>query len=692
MKIIKIVINNSVINNEFDYLLPKNIVTSIGCRVLISIKKKYYIGIVIKITSHSIKYRNKLKFITKILDKQPLLNSFMINFAKKISQYYQYPIGSILFRILPIFFRKKNKSCINIDDIQSKNILYMNNIKILKYFQFLKIKKINFKFYNQKQDYLYKKYNNFMKNEKINILENFKKKCNQNKFCVYVTQNNIIFLEKINIYLDMIKIILSQKKQILIIVPQYYFSFQLYKYFLSKLDTSICLLYSNFTNKKTLSIWKNIKNGLLSIIIGTKFSILIQYFKLGLIILTEEHNFIYRKNNVFEYNTRNIAILRAKMDNIPIILNSNTLSIETIYNINIKKYDFLFENKKEIVYKNFFTFFFLGEKTFKSPYLSKTLIKIILKYIQKNEQIIIYYKHIGYAINILCNFCHKILKCTDCSNNFIFYKNIWKLYCYCCKKIINMFDICPFCHKNFFIPIGIGIEKLTELLNNIFPNISIFNINNDNFFKKILCINNKKPSIIISSQILYKEYFSFLKNSLIIFLNIDNILFSKNFKTTEYFTQYIFNILNNHLNKKKKTVIIQTHYPNHEIFLKIFKKYQTYYDVVHFILKERKKMLLPPFTNHISLIFESKDQKILLNFLKILKKKIIEKFINEKKFIIIGPLSLKQIKRKGFFRKQLILQHIFKKKLQLITNYIIVIMKKIIFFNKIKFIINVDPI
>ncbi|QJC34672.1 primosomal protein N' [Enterobacteriaceae endosymbiont of Donacia crassipes] len=701
MKIIKVVINNSIINNKFDYLLPKNTIISIGCRVLISIKKKNYIGIVIKITSSSKKPIDKLKFISKVLDKKSLFNSLILDFAKKISQYYQYPIGSILFQILPIFFRKKNNSLEELSDtLKVKKNNFLNNIKVINYYNF---KKINFTFHNKKCTCLYKnqfnsiqkkKNNSFYKENIQNILKNFEEKYHKNKFFVWITQNNIIFLEKINIYLNIIKKVLLQKKQILIIVPQYYFFFQLYEYFLSKLDIHICLLYSNFTNKKTLPIWENIKNGIISIIIGTKFSIFTQFLQLGLIILTEEHNFIYRKTNIYKYNTRNIAILRAKTENIPIILSSNTLNIETIYNINIGKYKFLFKNNTTILYKNFFKFLIIdkNKKTFRSQLFSNILIQMILKCIKNNEQIIIYNKYIGYSINILCNFCQKILKCIDCNSNLIFYKKLWKLYCYCCKKTINMFTMCPFCKKNFFIPIGIGTEQLIELLNNVFPNILILNINNNNFFKKILLIDNKKPLIIISSQILYKEYFSILKNSLIIFFNIDDILFSKNFKATEYFIQYIFNILNNHLDKKKKTVIIQTYYPQNKIFLKIFKEYKNYYDITNFLLKERKLMLLPPFTKHISIVFESKNKKILLNFLNIFKKKVQKKYINEKNFIIIGPLSLKQCKRKGFFRKQLILQHFSKKQLQLIIKYIFSIIKKIVFFNKIKFIINVDPI
>ncbi|QJC38718.1 primosomal protein N' [Enterobacteriaceae endosymbiont of Donacia fulgens] len=677
MKIIKVVFNNTIIYNKFDYLLSKNIPIYIGCRVIVPIKKKNYIGIVIKIQNYSKISIKKLKFLYKILDKKSLFNSSILKFASKVSKYYKSPIGSILFQILPIFLRKKNKYVLNLkDNLQINKINITNNNKIIKLYSLKNIE--NFK----------------IQNKKNNILNLFQKKYFQQNFFVWITQDNIIFLEKINIYLDLIKIILSQKKQILIIVPQKYNFLNLYQYFMSKLNISICLLYSNFSNKKILSIWENIKNGKIPIVIGTKFTIFTQFLKLGLIILVEEHNFIYKKTNIFKYNIRDIAILRAKIENIPIILSSKTLSLETLYNVNIKKFKFLFKNNKKILYKNFFKFIILdiNKQILHLKLFSKILIKKIQICLENNEQVIIYDKYQGYSKLILCFFCKKPLKCINCNKNYIFYKKLWKLYCIYCKKNISMLNYCPLCKKNFFIPIGVGNEQLIQFLKKLFPKILILNINNKNFLKQTFLIKNNKPSIIISSQILYKEYFYFLKNNLIIILNIDNIFFSKNFRAIEYFSQYIFSILNNHLDIKKKTIIIQTYYPQNKIIKEIFKKYNTYFDISNFLLKEREVMLLPPFTNHIILILESNNKKILLNFLDILKKKIMFKYINEKDFFIIGPLSLIQNKRKGLFRKQIILQHFLKKRLQIIIKYIISIFKKIINFNKIKLIINVDPI
>ncbi|QJC32638.1 replication restart helicase PriA [Enterobacteriaceae endosymbiont of Donacia dentata] len=691
MKIIKVVFNNYIIYQKYDYLLPTNIIVDIGYRVLVPIRNKKHVGIVIEIKNFSKILPNKLKYLYKVLDKKSLFNSFIWNFAKKIAEYYQYPVGVILFKILPMFYRKNNKSSINWENFYLKNIKNLYKIKLKKVYKF-KIKSNFFKknkiFFNNKNN-KFKIYLLFIKNMyKIVFLK-------VNFFKTWVLQDNAILFKKINIYVNLIKVMLINKKQILILVPQKYNIFYLYQFFI-KLNVSICLLYSNISEKKQLVMLKDIKEGKISIVIGTKSSIFTQFLKLGLIIVDKENDFIYKQNNKYKYNTRDIAILRAKIENIPIILSSKILSLETINNINLGKYKFLFHKNKEISYKKYFDYIIIdiNKQVLKYKLFSHILIKMMKIYLQNKKQIIIYYKYIGYSNLILCNFCRKILKCIDCNKNYIFYKKSWKLYCKFCKKIINMITYCPFCKKNFFIPIGIGIEQLKELLKIIFPNILIFFINNKNFLKKVSLIydNKIKPLIIISSQILYKEYYFFLKNALIIFLNIDNIFFSRNFRTIEYFSQYIFSILNNHLNKKKKKIIIQTNYPQNNFLKKIFKTNYTYNNIANYILQERKMMLLPPFTNHVILIIESYNKKILINFLIKLKKILKLKYMNEKNFLIIGPTSLIQNQRKGLFRKKIILQHLLKIRLQFITINIHSIAKKIINFNKIKLLINVDPI
>ncbi|QJC31819.1 primosomal protein N' [Enterobacteriaceae endosymbiont of Donacia tomentosa] len=723
MKIIKVVLNNNILYNAFDYLLPNNMIVNIGCRVLVPIKNKIYIGIVIKINNSSKLPTKKLKFLYAILDKKSLFNSYIWNFAKKISQYYQYSIGIILFKMLPAYLKNRNHKYISENKkyywiLNYKNI---NNIKIIKLHKqnkvlnLLKKKKINFNdvskygltnkiFFSLAKEglcFLYKKKdicntNNSFYKEQMCDIQNFLCKLNFNIdiFTAWITKDSIIYLENINMYLNIIKMVLHKKKQILIIVPQQYHFIFLYQYFLSQLNTSICFLYANISNRKKFLIWKNIKKGKILIIIGTKSSIFMQFLKLGLIILNEEHDIKYKQTNNCQYNTRDIAVLRSKIENIPIILSSKTLSLETLHNITIGKYKFLCGNYNNFLYNKYYDLKIINmnNQNYQYKILSNVLINIIQTHITNKEQIVFYFKNKGYSQIILCNFCKKILKCMDCNKNFVFYKKSWKLYCIYCKKNISMFAFCPFCKNNFFIPIGIGTEQLTKILNKLFPFVSIININNKNFLENFSFIYYNKPMIIITSQILYKGYFRFLKNNLIIFLNVDNVFFSKNFRATENFIQHIHNILYNHLDeKKKKTVIIQTSYSKN-YFIKFFNIKYTYDEIADFLLQERKIMLLPPFTHHAVLIVEASNKIIPNVFLFKLKNLLISKYVKEKHFHIIGPISLIQNKRKGLYRKQIILQHILKKKLQYIIKNISFITKNIINFNKIKLKINIDPI
>ncbi|QJC28792.1 primosomal protein N' [Enterobacteriaceae endosymbiont of Plateumaris consimilis] len=727
MKIIQIVLNNEVFDKIFDYLLPNsiNVNVELGSRVIIHIKNKEYIGIVINIKNNTNIPKCKLKYLKEILDNQSLFNPEIWNFANKIATYYQYSIGAILFQILPIYLREKIYSkyiFYNLYWVLNKKLLKTNfkKIKSLKQkiaLNILKIIKINYEkisFYGltnstmislQKKNlcFIEKKYNslsfltkqNYLNNSPIfiktnNILNKFFNKINI--FITWIISGSLVFLENINLYLNIINIILYKKKQILILVPKIYYSTYIYKFLTKNLNVSIYLLNSQTSNKENFFIWKNTKNGVIPIIIGTNYSILTSFLNLGLIIVSEEHDITYKQSNQCRYNTRDIAILRAKIENIPIILDSATPSLETLNNINIGKYRFLSDKYLNILYNKYYNFNLVKINNKKiTNSISDILLNIIKKHLDNKNNIILCINNIGHTNTILCNVCYYTPKCSICNNNYIFYKKKKRLCCSFCQNIILIIKYCLKCKSTNISILKIEIAQIIQFLNKKFPTISIVYINEKNF----LTNKNKlidKPAIIINSSFFIQKRYNLLKITLIVFINVDYIFFTNNFRYTEYFSQYFFRILKNNLEiQKKKEIIIETNFTQHNFFDKLI-NYAKYYYLANFLLKERKLMLLPPFSNHVILIAEAYNINNILTFLNRIKEIFIQNHINDKDFFIIGPTDLLENKPTIFFRKQIILQHLSRSKLHSIIKNMTHIAKKVIYFNKIKFIIDIDPI
>ncbi|MCV2525557.1 MAG: hypothetical protein N4P95_00635, partial [Candidatus Lightella neohaematopini] len=323
----------------------------IGARVLVPFGKKEIIGIITDINVNSKFFIDNIKYIIYIFDKESLFTPSLWNIIKLGSQYYHYPIGLALFSILPkqikngqlinqlqtlivaqlntitiekiLLCTKKQKIILNhlINQPIYQNIINFSNrsIKILKILHKKKLCKLYFN--TLVSEIWYKNYSELL--HKININPSYNLFKNINNFSVTVI-NNIKDSDKVKIFLNAIKNILKHKKQVLILVPETILIFKLLTLLKNRIHFPIVVMHSNLNDKVKFNTWLNIYFNNVPIVIGTKNSLFIPFTKLGLIIVDDEHNILYKINHKWCYNVRDLAILRAKMDNIPIILSSLT--------------------------------------------------------------------------------------------------------------------------------------------------------------------------------------------------------------------------------------------------------------------------------------------------------------------------------------------------------------------------------
>ncbi len=582
---------------------------NIGKRVIVPLKNKNIIGIITNICSK--KKNIKIKKIIKIIDKKKIVNKKWLKLIKICSIYYKISFNIFLFNLIPRYTKKKYK----------KKIKYIEKI-----FTLTKISKKYFKIIN-----------------KIHI----KKK-------IWLLIAN--FKERINFYINIIKKNIQNNYQILILVPENYLIKKIKKYIYKKIYVNIKIINSKICKKKKIKIWKKILDEKISIILGTRSAIFTPFAKLNLIIIEEEHSDYYKENRNFPYNAKNIALIRAKIENIPIILGSLTPSIKSFYNSKIKKYNIL--KIKNKIYK-------IKKKVFNinNYIIKKKFLKILKKYIKKKKKIYILVNINGYSW-LICKYCKSIQKCYLCKIKYILYKKKNKIICYKCKKK-TVLKKCIKCKKNKFYKFGWGTKKIKQHLKKIFPLTKIEIITTN--FKK-----NKKQQIFISHKLIINKKIP--KPNLII-LNIDNILFSHNYKSIEKIIRdYNIFIEKNYINKKQKLIFL-TKYPNHYIFNN-FLKFNHYEDYIKNILKERKLINYPPYVHESSISIRYDDNNIykLYKTMNLLLHK-------HKKINILKP---KLIKKKKLFWKIIIFTKLYK----YLSLYIKDIKKKT--KNKINFKIDID--
>ena len=331
------------LSGEFENLEP-------GSIVVVPFGKEKEIGVIwdeVEQTKKSFKLK-------KILEKKPYkLKNSLIKFINWFSVYNLVPKGMVL------------KMCLGNKDF-FKNIPRIYNQEEVK-----KSNKFNLTFDQKK------------------CLEELKKV--GNKFNVTLLQG-VTGSGKTIVYFEKIKEIFLKGKQSLILLPEIFLTNQFNERLEEYFGFTPAIWHSKITKKNKRNIWQNINNGKIKLVIGARSSLFLPFKNLGLIVVDEEHDSSYKQEEGLRYNARDMAVSRASMENIPVILSTSIPSLETYNNLKKKKYHSIKLTKR---YKNFslpkaeIVKLNLDKKN-KNIWLNKTTLTLVREFLEKKQQVLFF--------------------------------------------------------------------------------------------------------------------------------------------------------------------------------------------------------------------------------------------------------------------------------------------------------------
>ena len=512
-----------------------------------------------------------------------------------------------------------------------------------------------------------------------------------NKFNVTLLQG-VTGSGKTIVYFEKIKENILKKKQSLVLLPEIFLTSQFNKRFEEYFGFTPAIWHSKITKKNKRIIWNNIINGKIKLVVGARSSLFLPFKDLGLIVVDEEHDSSYKQDEGIRYNARDMAISRASIENIPVLLSTSIPSIETYNNVKNKKYNL---TKLEKRYKNFSlpkaeVINLNLDRKKKNIWLdSKTLI-LVRKYLNKNEQVLFFLNRRGYAPFMICKKCGSKLNCPNCSIFLTFHKHINKAMCHHCgyKCPINQKCKKPesLCDFQMYGP---GVEKIFAELKQIFPEKKIKILSSDFLGKKketknlLKNIENNQINILVGTQLISKG-FNFPNLNCIVVVDADFSGMGFDLRSTEKNIQ-LYNQLSGRAGRfsKDSLVIYQTFNPSDETLKNVIKN-----DPNKFLEEEihlRKEKNLPPFSRLIALIVASTNEKD--GFLE--AKKIKKNLLSLPDTDVMGPVTSPIFKIKNKYRTRLLLR---SKSNLFIQKEITKILKKINLSKKIKLTVDVDPL
>ena len=711
----------------FDYLYPTDLTPIVGGRVLVPFGSQKRVGIVVDLPASSDVAKEKLKPIIDVLDAESLFNSTTWDWLAWSANYYRAALGDVLFQALPVKLRngesavKNDRTFWRITDL-GKQALESDDLKRAK----KQIEALNLlltqdleKGNNEISSAIWSALKGKDYVEEIivtteqkswqqalgdNPLVNLDNRLTLNKqqalaFSQLLFQEgfNVWLLEgvtgsgKTEIYLQYIEEVLKKGKQVLVLVPEIGLTPQTVRRFQARFNVEIDVLHSNLNDTQRLNVWERARTGQSAIVIGTRSALFTQFSDLGLIILDEEHDGSFKQQDGWRYHARDLGIVLAQKLNIPILLGSATPSLESVNNVQNGKYHHLVLSKRAGNATALRQFVIDLKHQRIQNGLSEPLLKRMQEHLEKGNQVLLFLNRRGFAPVLLCHECGWIDECHHCEKPYTYHQHQRVLRCHHCgaQKTVPM--QCGHCGSTHLVTTGLGTEQLEETLKARFPQYNIARIDRDSTARKgklegyLEDIQQGKSQILIGTQMLAKGH-HFPNVTLVALVNVDNALFSLDFRAEERLAQLYVQVAGRSGRAEKQgEVVLQTHYPDHPLLTTLLEKgYQAFAEET---LKLRHNMGLPPFSFQALFKAQCRHSEEAENALSQLASFFYEQKIEGLQ--VLGPIPAPFSKKAGQYRWQLLLQHASRKQLQAaLSRYSPELIKS----SQVRLILDVDPL
>ena len=681
------------LRRTFDYIFPENLLKELdgnlplpGSRVAIEFGRRTLVALIIEVTDSSDIALEKLKPINDILDLSPILSPDLLKLFSWAANYYQYPIGEALFTALPALLRKGETTELpavkhwRVSELglstETESLDRAPRQKAL--LQFLKDKiaavpesdltglfsatirnqveaKGLIEFFlahhepKPSSDELLQQENLTLDPQQqvaMDAIELHGFSCN---LIEGVTGSG-----KTEIYLQAIEKVLRYNRQALVLIPEISLTPQTEKRFTDRFNTLIVTLHSGMTDKQRLEAWIKAKTGEAKIILGTRSAIFTGFDDLGLIILDEEHDSSYKQQDGFKYSARDLAVIRAQRENIPVILGSATPSLESLNNCIEGRYKHLTltQRANNATAPSWRVIDLKTEAT--SCGIAQSTLDAIQQRLDAQQQVLVFLNRRGYAPALVCHSCGWSADCPKCDSKLTFHRARGRLICHHCDYQQRKPHYCPSCNSKEIMTAGEGTEQSEEFLAKRFPNNEVIRIDRDSTRRKgamqefFATADSGKPCILLGTQMLAKGH-HFENVTLVVILDADSGLMSADFRSHERIGQLLIQVAGRSgRGKLKGEVIVQTHQPDHPVLDQLFN--QGYRPLALQLLQQRQQGMLPPCRPLAVIRAESTYPNQAIELLGLARKLCDQQRQTEPDIQCLGPLPALMEKRAGRFR------------------------------------------
>jgi primosomal protein N' (replication factor Y) len=464
---------------------------------------------------------------------------------------------------------------------------------------------------------------------------------------------------KTEVYLQIIACVLARGQQALVLVPEISLTPQTIGRFRRRFQCRIAVLHSGLTDTERLQAWLDARDGHAPIIIGTRSALFTPMARPGVLIVDEEHDSSFKQQDGFRYSARDLAVVRARREELCVVLGSATPSLESLHNVACGRYAHLLlteragraaqptlqlvDTTQERVQEGF----------------SDALLRRMQAHLQAGNQVLVFLNRRGFAPTLQCGDCGWVAECAHCDARMTLHRTTPHLRCHHCDARRPVDRHCPQCQSRNLQALGLGTERTQAWLQALYPQTRVLRIDRDTTRRKneldVLLneVHQGGPCVMIGTQMLAKGH-HFSRVTLVGVLDADAGLFSADFRGQEHTAQLLMQVAGRSGREGMPgEVLIQTRHATHPTLQTLVR--EGYGHFARLLLQERQLAGMPPCTALALIRAESEDYRAPESFLvqvRTLAERLMEQ-AGGNGVSLMGPLPSPMEKRAGKFRAQL---------------------------------------
>lgn len=423
---------------------------------------------------------------------------------------------------------------------------------------------------------------------------------------------------KTEVYLQAIEAVLHLGRSAIMLVPEISLTPQTVGRFYARFKQDIAILHSGLSDGERYDAWRLARQGKVRIVVGARSAVFAPLPDVGIIVVDEEHDNSYKQNETPRYHGRDVAIMRARMNQAVCLLGSATPSVESYYNSESRK-----SSRLELLSRATagrlpeVRLIDMRKEHIQTPgqiILSTPLEQAVQERIEAREQVILLLNRRGFAPVVLCPMCGWIAECEDCQVSLTFHSSGSALRCHYCGGSRPKPVVCGQCGFNPLIYLGLGTQKAEDYLMRAFPKARVERMDADTTAGKgghALILGRfaeHEIDILIGTQMLAKGH-DYPGVTLVGVINADTGLTLPDFRAAEQSFQLLTQVAGRAgRGDRPGEVYIQTYRPNHYSIQAASKHdYRAFYERE---IQHRQDAGYPPFRRIVNFMIEGEDPQM----------------------------------------------------------------------------------